>query len=318
MPADCSQSPLIGRWAGKRVLVQGDYAEDDDVLGWQGPPLSKLYRSFTPIEERDQDECWKDRPFFKGRSREARDFLEAVCNVRYFEYEQETRSATTGRVIDTWTGTGMVSVRPLARTYGGSGGAEYVRSQEYTEEYLARLKRHKGMRPQDVMRPPRTGDWHGLTPEEIPEGQERVIVNLDTLEYIHPAKFGQVATLAGMVSLAPKDRNLPILKKAHKEFGPTVVDVAGALFVMLCHPKRRGGGDIPAKASEMGSIDKARSKYARLFQDVEDIKGRWRGGRILGTSEIRSEIWPTTEEVLERGTDISDRVLNYLVAISHY
>jgi hypothetical protein len=24
MPADCSQSPLIGRWAGKRVLVQGD------------------------------------------------------------------------------------------------------------------------------------------------------------------------------------------------------------------------------------------------------------------------------------------------------
>src|SRR6202521_4786911 len=30
MPADCSQSPLIGRWAGQRVLIQGDYAEDDD------------------------------------------------------------------------------------------------------------------------------------------------------------------------------------------------------------------------------------------------------------------------------------------------
>jgi hypothetical protein len=27
---------------------------------------------------------------------------------------------------------------------------------------------------------------------------------------------------------------------------------------------------------------------------------------------------PTTEEVLERGTDISDKVLRYLVAISHY
>jgi len=36
MPADCSQSPLIGRWAGKRVLIQGDYAEDDDIVGWQG------------------------------------------------------------------------------------------------------------------------------------------------------------------------------------------------------------------------------------------------------------------------------------------
>ena len=48
-----------------------------------------------------------------------------------------------------------------------------------------------------------------------------------TLEYINPTKFGQVDTLAGMVSLAPKDRDLPILKKAHKEFGSTVVDIAG-------------------------------------------------------------------------------------------
>jgi hypothetical protein len=38
--------------------------------------------------------------------------------------------------------------------------------------------------------------------------------------------------------------------------------------------------------------------------------------RILGTSEIRHEDWPTTEEVLERGTDISDKVVRYLVAIS--
>jgi hypothetical protein len=35
MPADCSQSPLIGRWAGKRILVQGDYAEDKDIPGWR-------------------------------------------------------------------------------------------------------------------------------------------------------------------------------------------------------------------------------------------------------------------------------------------
>jgi hypothetical protein len=87
---------------------------------------------------------------------------------------------------------------------------------------------------------------------------------------------------------------------------------------MLCHPERRGGGDLPANAAEMGSIDAARAKYARLFKGAEDVKGRWRGGRILGTSEIRYEHWPTTEEVLEKGTDISDKVLKYLVAISHY
>ena len=55
MPADCSQSPLIGRWAGKRVLVQGDYAEDDDIPAWNGPPLSKLYSAMTPAEDRGHD-----------------------------------------------------------------------------------------------------------------------------------------------------------------------------------------------------------------------------------------------------------------------
>jgi hypothetical protein len=42
------------------------------------------------------------------------------------------------------------------------------------------------------------------------------------------------------------------------------------------------------------------------------------GGRILGTSKIRHRDWPTTEEVLERGTDISDKVVRYLVAVSHF
>jgi len=107
------------------------------------------------------------------------------------------------------------------------------------------------MKPQDVQRPPRSGEWHGFLPEEIPEGQNRVVVNLDTLEYINPVKFGQAPTLAGMVSLAPKDRDILVLKKAEPRFGHQVVDVAGGLFVMLCHPQRRGGGDIPANAAEM-------------------------------------------------------------------
>jgi hypothetical protein len=68
----------------------------------------------------------------------------------------------------------------------------------------------------------------------------------------------------------------------------------------------------------MGGIDKERARAAKLFKGVEDVKGRWRGGNILGTSEIRYAEWPTTDEVLERGTDISDKVVRYLVAISHY
>jgi hypothetical protein len=190
-------------------------------------------------------------------------------------------------VITSWTSVHSVRVRPLARHYGNSRVAEYVLDPSYTAEDLAYLKRC-GMNPKDVMRPPRSGDWDGFTPEEILEGQTCVIVNLDTLEYIDPVKFGQAPTLAGMVSLAPEDRDLPILAKAAKGWGANVVDVAGGLFVMLCHPQRRGGGDIPANAAAMRGIDKERAKYARLFKGVEDVKGRWRGGRILGTSEFVS------------------------------
>jgi hypothetical protein len=68
----------------------------------------------------------------------------------------------------------------------------------------------------------------------------------------------------------------------------------------------------------MGGIDQERGRAARLFKGVEDVKGRWRGGHILGTSEIRYEDWPTTEDVLEKGTDISDKVIKYLIAISHF
>ena len=210
-----------------------------------------------------------------------------------------------------------MQVKPVARHFGNCGVAEYVIDSIYDARDLEYLERC-GMKPEDVQRPPRSGDWHGFLPEEIPEGQRRVIVNLDTLEYIDPIKFGQEPTLAGMVSLPPKDRNLPILRKANQD-NLQIIDVAGGLFAMLCHPKRRGGGDIPANAAEMGGVDKERARAAKLFKGVEDVKGRWRGGRILGTSEIHHcEDWPTTEEVLEKGTDISDKVIRYLVAISHY
>src|SRR5712692_6544746 len=87
MPADCSQSPLIGRWAGKRVLVQGDYAEDGDIPGWRGLQLSRLFHSLDAVDERSPEALDPAHtPFFKDVSHEARDFLEAACNVRYFEH----------------------------------------------------------------------------------------------------------------------------------------------------------------------------------------------------------------------------------------
>jgi hypothetical protein len=275
----------------------------------------------TLIEDRKPRKDWRSIPVFADITREACAFLEAACNVRYFEQEQvctdgDPQSKTYGQILDRWTRVHSVQVKPVGRHFGNCGVAEYVIADGYTANDLEYLKRC-GMRPQDVQRPPRSGDCHGFLAQEIADGQRRVIVNLDTFEYIEPVKFGQVPTLAGMVTPAPKDRDLPILEKAHPGW-TEIVDVAGGLFVMLCHPERRGGGDIPANAREMGAIDKERGRAARLFRGVEDVKGRWRGARILGTGEIRHEDWPTTEEVLAKGTDISAKVLRYLVAISHF
>ena len=323
MPADCSQSPLIGRWAGKRVLIQGDYAEDSDIPNWDGPPLSKLYNALDPPEDRKPwdsmpEGYWDRVPFYADISQQARGFLEAACNVRYFDQTQKLYAAGGKKVISSWTSTHFVQVKPKAKHFGNCGVAEYVIDTCYSADDLARMKKQYGMKPKDVQRVPRSGDWHGFLPEEIVEGQSRVIVNLDTLEYLDPVKFGQVPTLAGMVGYAPKDREISLLAKANKDY-LDIVDVAGALFAMLCHPQRRGGGDMPANAAQMSSIDAERAKYAELFAEGADsIKGRWRGGHILGTSEIRYEDLPTTEEVIERGTDISETAIRYLVAVSHY
>ena len=236
----------------------------------------------------------------------------------------DPQSPTYGQIVDEWTSSHFVTVRALAREFGGSGVAEYVIDPGYSARDLEYLKRC-GLDPKDVMRPPRSGDWHGFLDGNLAEGQRRVIVNLDTLEYIDPVKFGQPSTLAGIVRQASKDRCLPILKKAAKD-NDTLVDVAGGLFAMLCHPQRRGGGDLPASAEELsaalwGNPHDPRMKHARLFAGCEDIKGRWRGGHILGTRQFEPAAdwnWPTTEEVIEKGTDVSDRVIKYLVALSHY
>lgn len=341
MPADFSQSPLIGRWAGKRVLVQGDYAEDTDISGWDGPPLSMLYSAVATEDDRREALIHHEKsvreykakgqeypypapdystvPFLKDISREACDFFEGACNVRYFTQTQHMKDGRTGKIVDTWTSTHSVQVRALAREFGGSGVAEYVIDPSYEASDLEYLKRC-GLDPKDVMRPPRSGDWHGFLDSEIAEGNARVLVNLDTLEYINPLAFGQAPTLAGMVRKAPKDRALPALKQAAKDGLP--IDVAGGLFAMLCHHERRGGGDLPANATDMSSIDKERAKYARMFKGAEDVKGRWRGGHIYGTLERHVEIdgveYPSTEEVIEKGIDISGKVLKYLVAVSHY
>lgn len=96
--------------------------------------------------------------------------------------------------------------RPATISFGVPG---------YSADDLAVYKR-VGTRPIDVQRPPRSGDWHGIRPNEVAEGPRRVIVNLDTCEYLDPEKFGQFPTLAGMLAF----RGPPPWPKAFEKADP--------------------------------------------------------------------------------------------------
>jgi hypothetical protein len=293
MPADLSQSPLVGRWAGKRVLIQGDYAEDGDIPEWDGTPLSQLYHALRDPEDEEPD---RDQPIYTDISADVAAFLEGACSVWFFG--------------EGWRD--FVKVKPVAKEFGSSGVAEYVIDTGYSADDLAYLKR-AGMRPIDVQRPLRSGDWHGIRPNELTAGQRRVIADRDSLEYLDPAKFGQVRTVAGMLRHAAPDNRPKAFEKADPD-GITAIDVAGALFTLLTHPQRRGGGDIPNNA------DEACDRGKRAWRGVTSIQGRWRGHRVLGTAELTNchPDWPSTEEVQRRGTDISDMAIRHLVAISHF
>src|SRR5260370_35399877 len=99
-----------------------------------------------PVEERKPKKDWKNVPAFADITRDACAFLEAACNVRYFEQEQickdgDPRSETYGQVIDCWTSTHSVQVKPRSRPCGNSGVAETVSADYYHPGVLESLSR---------------------------------------------------------------------------------------------------------------------------------------------------------------------------------
>jgi len=113
-------------------------------------------------------------------------------------------------------------------------------------------------------------------------------------------------------------RGPPPWPKAFEKADPggiAAIDTAGALFTLLTHPQRRGRGDIPNTREEA----LARGSKA-VWRGVNSIQGRWRGCRVLGTSAVANgdPDWPTTDEVLSTGADISAIAIRHLVAVSHF
>ena len=109
----------------------------------------------TPVEARKPKKDWRSTPVFTDITREARAFLEAACNVRYFEEETclYDGHGPNAKVTDRWTSTHSVQVKPVARHFGNCGVVEYVIADGYDACDLEYLKRC-GMKPKTCNAPP--------------------------------------------------------------------------------------------------------------------------------------------------------------------
>lgn len=319
-PADLAHSTLVGRWAGKRCLGIGDYAHDDDIPGWTGEPLSELYglcdgqpelkdymrwrqagrsdeehaaaaqksfeKALAEWQKRD-----KESPHYKDLSEEMLGLIESACGVRYADN-------------DGWRA--FVTVKPLAEL-GPDGKARYVltnrsmkpvmsadmivsstgvesnariggEEEKIDQGYLDYLFRMTGTRDHWWERAPRDGAHHNFRDKDIDLGQRRVIASLDTRQYFDPTALGEVPTTAALMR------------------GDGDNSSATALMLMLMHEEARGGGDCD--------------------RDLFPSQGIWHGHRVIATAEREdgSGQFPTTEEVKDSFTDISEQIVKQLAA----
>lgn len=302
-PADLGSSQVVGRWAGKRILAIGDYAENGDIPDFEGPPLSWLYglcHDMSPEEFqsyldelRDNNvQGWEELEaavkhygLFENLSPACHGTIEEACSVRFagdgwldvlpvsfLAFRQEDGRPTYQLRPDSARVTpqaidAMLTVQPDKTDVQAN-----VRSKEEGVRKLREYLDCRGITEEMWNRPPKNAATHGLIEDELDAGQSRVYANLDRAEFIDPAQFGEVPTTAGTM-------NAPGFSSK------------SALLATLFHPERRGGGDL----------------YSN-----HQIIGTWRNNRLIATAE-HGEDFPTTEEVRKTFTDITPSAIEFCV-----
>lgn len=228
-PADLGSDPMVGRWAGHRILAAGDYAGDQDIPGFDGPPLSELYSLVVKGDEARkrlaENPKFAGLPTFLDIAPQCQGMVEQGASVRF---------CGEGWLV-------RVPVRTTATMVGADGRARYELATKDSEalSFFDRL----GIREESWQRPPRNDAWCGIRDGEVDQGQTRLLVSLDKREFIDPVKFGEVPTTAGIMA---------------GDWG-----AASALGISLFHPERRGGGDLPDDEPDIAAF-KGRWRNTRL------------------------------------------------------
>lgn len=262
MPADLSNSRCTGGWAGHRILFVGDYAHDDDIQSFDGPPLAELYGLATSAEPAPNPPAKRDPKAFYDVSHELRGLLEQACSIRFLEKEHVYSNG------DGWVDRTVVKVKPRARA-GRDGLAHYTLDDPKGEtlEWLKRIGIPVSKKPWD--RAPGDLAWTNISDSDIDNGQTRVWLNLDRNEIVDPIAFGEVPTTAGIMRSPESSANA----------------VAGMLF----HPDRRGGGDFPDIEGYSG-----RWRNNRLV-----LTSEWGGDGLPSTEEAKKSCTDVSSTVLQ-------------------
>lgn len=217
-PADLPGFAGRGSWAGQRILAIGDYAEDRDIPGWDGPPLSQLYGLCDAAEEPKADDFSSYLPSERARMLvEARSRWTELSAVGYLT----DASGDAAPIIEfvrngRFAGTGWKDFIPVRHARGrwSLGG------DQKDKEWVLRM----GHPREAWARPVEGAPAPVFDPAAVASGPNRLIANLDRWEYLDPTVFGEAPTLAGIM---------------RGDEGS-----AAALISMLYHPTARGGGDL--------------------------------------------------------------------------
>lgn len=275
-PADLANAWGVGRWAGDRLFMVGDYTEETDLPDWQGLPLNELFdacdaRLLPPQEgPRDPEAFYNIAPAMRGA-------IEQGCSVRFVAWSEPLTMQDQDGVPETlnFERTELVPVKALARHNPETGAPAFVFDDGIDargRQFLAR----QGITEETIDRPPQNGSWASLTNDEIDAGQECLLASLDAREYIDPAAFGDVPTTAGIMR----------------------GDSSAALLLALFVPAYRGGGDVdPRRCPSLG-----RWRNQRIIASAE-IQGDF-----PTTDEIRgSDDWTDVSQEMIRDLAAADR-----------
>jgi hypothetical protein len=318
-PADLGYSPMIGRWAGHRILGIGDYAEDEDIPGWDGTPLSKIYKLCdTPSDleymlreypQRMLDQ-WRREPEAERKSRIRKDYSAQMKKWKALTRKHAAFADITEQVI------GIIESGCGVRFHMSNSWRTFTQVKALAERDVeGRLRYVLGHTKPPAMSIDMLVTAGGAIEKEV-RSNESYVQDPDLINYL--ARMS--GTKEHWWDRAPKDH-------AHHNFRDDEVDlgqhrvVASLTKRQFINPMKLG--EPPTTAAMMRGDPNGSTATAVLLMVMNNesrgggdcsieqfpLLGAWHGDHLIATAEHEpNDVFPTTKDVMDSFEDVSEQV----------